>query len=132
MKNKHFFLLSVVSLVALLTFNRCNLDGSCYQQYEVPVFRLELPDLAPVNTKIEGKAIYVNYNDCQIFNNTSTVTEGDTMSIHVICFIKDCSCPETLPDSIAAFNFTGKVAGTYYFRMWKFDNTILQDSVVFY
>lgn len=132
MKNKYFFLLSIVSLIVIFTFNHCNLDGTCYQQYEVPVIRFELPDSAPVNTKIETNVTYVNYNNCQKFDMMLDATSEDTISVHVICFVEDCNCQDRIPDSIASYSFTRKAAGTYYLRMVKYDKTILEDSIIVY
>jgi len=132
MKNKQFLLLSITSLIIFISFNRCKLDSSCYQQYEVPVIRLELPDSAEVNTAAEATVTYVNYSNCQKFYVTTSVADGDTISAHILCYIEDCDCPNVQPDSITTFSFTGKVAGKYFFRMWKYDNTILQDSLIVY
>ena len=132
MKNKYFLLPAITGIFILLIFSKCSLDSSCYQQYEVPVIRLELPDSAAINTEINAKITYINYNTCQKLSFTNSVTDADTISVHVICFIEDCNCPDVIPDSTATFNFTGKAERTYYFRMWKYDNTILQDSIVVY
>ncbi|MGD9994970.1 MAG: hypothetical protein AB7S69_16845 [Salinivirgaceae bacterium] len=126
------FLSVFVLFLATVSLTQCSLDGSCYQQMEVPVIRFEMPDSIPLDSTATIQVVYVTYSGCSKLNDLQAYLHGDTISIHVIADYEGCICPTYLPDSIATYDFDPPAARSYIFRAWKFDNTILQDTLLVY
>ena len=116
----------------VLAANSCNLDGECINQREVPIIRFEIPDSVPADSLIDINVIYVTYSNCSKLNSLQDFYLADTITLRVIADYNGCTCPETLPDSVVAYNFKSSAKRNYIFRGIKYDNTILQDTLRVY
>ncbi|MGE4288839.1 MAG: hypothetical protein AB7E36_09130 [Salinivirgaceae bacterium] len=121
-----------VLLFAVVLFSQCSLDANCYQQIEVPVIRFEMPDSIPLDSSAVIQVVYVTYSSCSKLNDLTVYQLADTLSIHVIADYDGCDCPGVTPDSVATYKFVPAAARNYIFRAWKFNNTILQDTLKVY
>ncbi|HAM97488.1 MAG TPA: hypothetical protein DCQ26_02650 [Marinilabiliales bacterium] len=126
------YLLFVLPLTLLILAQSCSLDGTCYNQLEVPVKRFEMPDSVAKDSVAIIKVVYLVYNNCSKLNNVYKPSEGDTISVHIVADYNGCTCPDVLPDSVATIGFTPKAVRDYIFRAIKYDNTILQDTLKVY
>jgi hypothetical protein len=127
-KSKSIFVL----LFAAILFSQCSLDTSCYQQMEVPVIRFEMPDSIPLDSTATIQVVYVTYSPCSKLNDLKVYQLADTLSIHVIADYDGCDCSGVIPDSVVTYQFAPTAARNYIFRAWKFNNTILQDTLLVY
>lgn len=132
MKKVNEYLLVFFLFLAAALFSQCSLEGNCYQQLEVPVIRFEMPDSIPLDSTATIKVVYVTYSGCSKLNGLQAHLQGDTISLHVIADYDGCVCPDYLPDSIATYHFIPGAARNYIFRAWKYNNTILQDTLKVY
>jgi hypothetical protein len=127
------FILSIIAVLSIVILEQsCSLDGTCFNQLEVPIKRLEIPDSVAKDSMATIKVIYVTYSNCSKLNNVSTPWEADTMSIHIIADYEGCECPEYLPDSIAIISYKPTAIRNYILRAIKYDGTILQDTLKVY
>ncbi len=126
------FLLVFGLFLAAVSLSQCSVDGSCYQQMEVPVIRFEMPDSIPLDSTATIQVVYVTYSPCSKLNNLKVYQQADTLSIHVIADYDGCDCTGVIPDSVVTYKFVPAAARNYIFRAWKFDNTILQDTLLVY
>ncbi|PKP08779.1 MAG: hypothetical protein CVU09_14600 [Bacteroidetes bacterium HGW-Bacteroidetes-4] len=121
-----------VLLLATVLFSQCSLDANCYQQMEVPVIRFEMPDSIPLDSTATIQVVYVTYGPCSILNDLKVYQLADTLSIHVMADYDGCDCPGVIPDSVVTYQFVPTAARNYIFRAWKYNNTILQDTLLVY
>lgn len=124
--------LTFLAILGVVLFTNCSLDGECYNQLEVPIIRFEMPDSVLVGSTTEINVVFVTYSNCSQFNGLYEASSGDTISLHVIADYVGCTCPEELPDSTVVYKFTAAAVRNYIFRAWKYDNTVLQDTLVVY
>ncbi len=130
---KQFVVKGLVFICLALVLNTgCNLDGECYNQVEVPVIRFEMPDSIPVDSSIQIGVVYVTYSNCSKLFSLLDNSSADTIFFNVIAEYEGCSCPETLPDSIAWYDFKSSTKRSYVFMGIKYDNTILCDTLKVY
>lgn len=116
----------------VIIFSQCSLDDECFYQTEVPVIRLDMPDSIPVDSLAKIDIIYVTYSNCSKLNSLEDYMYGDTITFRVIADYIDCDCPETLPDSIVSYTFKSSVKRDYIFTAYKYDNTIIIDTLKVY
>ncbi len=128
---KLFIFISVLVGITLI-LNNCKLEGDCFNQLEVPVMRLEIPDSIAKDSTAIIKVIYATYSNCSKLNTITTPCNADTMSIHVIADYDGCTCPDILPDSIATIKYKPSAVRNYILRAIKYDGTILQDTLKVY
>ena len=126
------FLSVFVLFLATVTLTQCSLDGSCYQQMEVPVIRFEMPDSISLDSTAAIHVVYVTYSPCSKLSSLKVYQQADTLSIHVIADYDGCDCSGIIPDSVVTYQFVPAAERNYIFRAWKFDNTILQDTLLVY
>jgi len=123
---------TLLVIATVLLFHSCDLEGTCYNQLAVPVIRLEMPDSVPVNTVTHVDIVYVTYSNCSKLNQVVTSWVADTMSIYVVADYEGCECPDYLPDSIAQISYKPTAVRNYILRAFKYDGTILQDTLKAY
>ena len=126
-----FFRLVFIALVFFIA-NSCSLDSDCVNQTEVPLIRFEMPDSVPADSLIDIKVVYVTYSNCSKLNSLQDFYTGDTITLRVIADYIGCTCPDALPDSVVSYSFKSSVKRNYVFRGLKYDNTILQDTLLVY
>lgn len=119
-------------IATVLLFQNCDLEGTCYNQLAVPVIRLEMQDSVPINAVTNIDIVYVTYSNCSKLNQVVTSWVADTMSIYVVADYEGCECPNYLPDSIAHISYKPTAARNYILRAFKYDGTILQDTLKSY
>jgi hypothetical protein len=124
------FIAVLIGITAIL--NNCKLEGDCFNQLEVPVVRIELPDSVAKDSAATIIVIYATYSNCSKLNTIYTPWNADTMSIHVIADYQGCTCPDNLPDSIATIKYKPSAVRNYILRAIKYDGTILQDTLKVY
>lgn len=123
---------TVIFLILIISLSSCKLESKCWQQVEAPVYALEAPDSALIDSVVNIKVKYMLYNGCGKFSVFNYNTDSDTTFIHVIAVYDGCECPDTLTDSIAYFKFTGKAARDYVFVAYTYDNQVLSDTLTVY
>lgn len=127
---KTYFLLFFLAFFAF--FNACEVEGDCFNQIEVPVTNIEMPDSAKVDSNVNIDITYVVYNNCHKSTTVREYAEVDTLSLHIFATYEGCDCPDIEPDSTITASFSSKVPRRYIFRALMFDGTILQDTLTIY
>ena len=122
----------IIQIFIVIGFSHCSLDDDCFYQIEVPVIRLEMPDSVAVDSSVQIDIVYVTYSNCSRLNNLLDLSEVDTITFRVIADYVDCDCPETLPDSVVSYTFKSTVKRDYIFKAFKYDNTLIQDTLKVY
>ena len=125
-------LIFIIATFIVIGLSNCSLDDDCFHQTEVPVIRIEMPDSVPVDSSVQIDIVYVTYSNCSKLNNLLDLSEADTITFRVIADYINCDCPEALPDSVVTYTFKPTVKREFIFKAYKYDSTIIQDTLRVY
>ncbi|MFT3909049.1 MAG: hypothetical protein QM737_06445 [Ferruginibacter sp.] len=133
MTKNHFLLfLFVFSTAVLTSCSKTKKDDhdNCVSYSNSAVEKVVGPNTGLINQDINLVVSYGLSSGCGQFDHFESIADGDTTIVNVVGKYNGCVCTAIYQVAEAPYVFKSSIAGTYFLKFLKNDNTMLVDTIV--